>query len=127
VGGYSKTWVESKAEVGSCFATFLCSFSAVSLLFWAVLHSRTWGDYLGTWERSLLPWGSIKGGLSCQETHPSFTYARGSSAEFLPRISCVETHPPSEFLYRLNEFNHSGVEEIKESLSSILASAKEIG
>jgi hypothetical protein len=107
VGDYAKTWVEGKAEVGSCFATF----SAVFLQFWAVLHSRTWGNYLGT----------------CQETHPSFTYARGSSAEFLPRISCVETHLPSDFSHRLKEFNHSGVEEIKESLSSILASAKEIG
>jgi hypothetical protein len=31
------------------------------------------------------------------------------------------------FSHRLKEFNHSGVEEIKESLPSILASAKEIG
>jgi hypothetical protein len=116
-------WVEDKAEVGSCFATF----SAVSLQFWAILHSRTWGNYLGTWERSLLPWGSIKGGLGCQENHPSFTYARGSSAEFLPRISCVETHLPTNFSHRLKKFNHSGVEEIKESLPSILVSAKGIG
>jgi hypothetical protein len=54
-------WVEGKTEVESCFAMF----SAVSLQFWAVLHSRTWGNYLGTWERSLLPLGSIKGGLGC--------------------------------------------------------------
>jgi hypothetical protein len=123
VGDYTKTWVEDKAEVVSCFITF----SAVSLQFWAVLHSRTWENYLGTWERSLLPWGSIKGGLGYQETHLSFTYARGNSAEFLPRISCVETHLPPDFSHRLKEFNHSGVKEIKESLPSILASAKEIG
>jgi hypothetical protein len=123
VGDYTKTWVEDKAEVVSCFVTF----SAVSLQFWVVLHSRTWENYLGTWERSLLLWGSIKGGLGYQETHLSFTYARGNSAEFLPRISCVETHLPPDFSHRLKEFNHSGVKEIKESLPSILASAKEIG
>jgi hypothetical protein len=123
VDGYAKMWVEGNGEVESCFAMF----SAVSLQFWAVLHSRTWENYLGTWERSFLPWGSIKRGLGCQETHPSFTYARGSSAEFLPRISCVETHLSPDFSHRLKKFNHSGVEDIKESLPSILASAKEIG